>query len=321
MAEDKDYEQDSEAYRKWRSGEDNDRYASSKTPSETGARSGSYSIPKADDEYALPGEEDNSGGGSWLDGDMNWPVIIIVFVVIALVLAAVFAAVISSTEPDTKPSEWPETEGKITYQGNNNTFIGSEYCDDKGEEPVYDDECYKDFIFELDVDVDYIIDSNEYKIKEVVVRVESYTIYELDPNGDGIYEKQEEYYREFKNYWNEEATNGTLSINSTVIVKYNPEDPQDGYSFAKVPDDPLGFVGWFMVCCGGLFCIPIIIGGIILSWAQRATSMDGGYRRNRWRSFGGFGNNNRRHGSGSGARRRGSRGSGGGPRKSGGRRR
>ena len=46
MAEDEDYEQDSEAYRKWRSGEDNDRYASSKTPSETGARSGSYTAPK-----------------------------------------------------------------------------------------------------------------------------------------------------------------------------------------------------------------------------------------------------------------------------------
>ena len=38
MAEDDDYSQDSEAYRKWRSGEDNDRYASSKTPTETGAK-------------------------------------------------------------------------------------------------------------------------------------------------------------------------------------------------------------------------------------------------------------------------------------------
>ena len=50
MAEDEDYEQDSEAYRKWRSGEDNDRYASSKTPSETGARSGSYTTPKSEND-------------------------------------------------------------------------------------------------------------------------------------------------------------------------------------------------------------------------------------------------------------------------------
>ena len=61
MAEDEDYEQDSEAYRKWRSGEDNDRYASSKTPSETGARSGSYTTPKSEnDEYTPPDEDDNS---------------------------------------------------------------------------------------------------------------------------------------------------------------------------------------------------------------------------------------------------------------------
>ena len=60
MAEDEDYEQDSEAYRKWRSGEDNDRYASSKTPSETGARSGSYTTPKSEnDEYTPPDEDDN----------------------------------------------------------------------------------------------------------------------------------------------------------------------------------------------------------------------------------------------------------------------
>jgi len=31
LAEDEDLEQDSEAYRKWRSGNDNDKYASSKT--------------------------------------------------------------------------------------------------------------------------------------------------------------------------------------------------------------------------------------------------------------------------------------------------
>ena len=93
MAEDDDYSQDSEAYRKWRSGEDNDRYASSRNPTETGSKSGSYSIPQSNDEYALPGEEDNSRGGSWLDGDISWPAIIAAFLVFALISAVVFAFV------------------------------------------------------------------------------------------------------------------------------------------------------------------------------------------------------------------------------------
>jgi hypothetical protein len=36
LAEDEDIEQNSEEYRKWRSGNDNDKYASSKTPTESG---------------------------------------------------------------------------------------------------------------------------------------------------------------------------------------------------------------------------------------------------------------------------------------------
>ena len=86
MAEDEDLEQDSEAYRKWRSGNDNDKYASSKAPTESGSRSGSYTVPKSEnDEYTLPGEEENSDGKSWLDGDFNWPLIIGAFVIFALI--------------------------------------------------------------------------------------------------------------------------------------------------------------------------------------------------------------------------------------------
>ena len=59
MAEDEDIEQDSDAYKKWRRGNNKDKYASSKTPTETGSKSGSYRIPKDDDdEYALPGEDE-----------------------------------------------------------------------------------------------------------------------------------------------------------------------------------------------------------------------------------------------------------------------
>ena len=110
MAEDEDIELDSEQYRKWRSGDDNDKYASSKTPTETGSKSGSYTIPKDDDEYALPGE---GGGKSWLDSDLNWPMIIAVFVIFAIVASAIVAFAISSGESGSNPSEWPETEGNV----------------------------------------------------------------------------------------------------------------------------------------------------------------------------------------------------------------
>ena len=152
MAEDDDLEQDSDAYKKWRSGNDNDKYASSKTPTESGSRSGSYSAPKSENEkYALPGEEENSGDGSWLDSDMNWPVIIAVFLVFALIISSVFAAVMS-TESDSKPSEWPETEGTIIEQTDSKTFIddnnGEDYCEDENDDGWLDDwECWNDFVF------------------------------------------------------------------------------------------------------------------------------------------------------------------------------
>jgi len=330
LAEDDDIEQDSEAYRKWRSGDDNDKYASSKTPTETGSKSGSYRIPKDDDdEYALPGEDDAGNGKSWLDGDLNWTLIIAGCIIFALVSATIFAFVMASNESDTKPSEWPKTEGVIVYQDNNKADIGSEYCDDKGDEPVYDDECYRDFVFELDVNIEYDIDNKSYIIKEVVVKVESYTIMELDPDGDGIYEKQKEYFENFEEYWNEEAANGTLAINTTVTVTYNPEKHEDGYAFANPPEDPLGFIGWFAICCGGMLCIPIVIVGGIMSWAKRATGMGrhnrgwgpfGGYNRDRGGFFGGNWSGGGRR-SGGGGRRRGSSRGGGGRRTSGGRRR
>ena len=171
MAEDEDLEQDSEAYRKWRSGNDNDKYASSKTPSETGSKSGSYSIPKADDEYALPGEEDNSGGGSWLDGDMNWPVIIAAFLVFALISAVVFATVMSSTESGkSDPSEWPEAEGTIVKQYNVNTFITEEYCEDQNDDGYLDDwECWKDFVYQISLSYNYTLDSGNYTLSEDLV--------------------------------------------------------------------------------------------------------------------------------------------------------
>lgn len=316
MAEDEDIEQDSDEYRKWRSGNDNDKYASSKTPTESGSKSGSYSIPKADDEYALPGNDDNAGGGrgSWLDGDMNWPVLIVVFIALALVIAAVFGAVISSTESDSKPSEWPETEGTIVKQYDVNTFITEEYCEDQNDDGYLDDwECWKDFVYQIGLVYNYTLDSPA----SVALASENYTLNEnieffKSEWIDNIKREGEE--QLFQDFINE--TDERVALNSTVKIVYNPDSPNDAYSeFMDVPKDPLGFVGWFLMCCGGLLCIPIIIAGIVLSWAQRATGMGGGYGRNRWGPFGGFGNNRNR---GNGGNRRATRRSGGTSRSGGG---
>ena len=164
MAEDDDIEQDSEAYRKWRSGDDNDKYASSKTPTETGSKSGSYRIPKDDDdEYALPGEDDAGNGKSWLDEDLNWTLIIAGSIIFALVIATIFAFVMTSNESDTKPSEWPETEGTIIEQTHSKMFIddngGEDYCEDENDDTWFDDwECWNEFVFDIDLTTQYSVD-------------------------------------------------------------------------------------------------------------------------------------------------------------------
>ena len=306
MAEDEDIEQDSEAYRKWRSGNDNDKYASSKAPSETGSKSGTYSIPKAeDDEYALPGEEDRGGGGSWLDGDLNWPLIIAALVIFALISSTIFAFMLSSSEPDSKPSEWPDTEGIIVKQYDVNTFITEEYCEDQNDDEYLDDwECWKDFVYEIGLVYNYTLDSGNYTLNENIEFWESEWVDDIKREGED---------QLFQKFINE--TDERIALNSTVKIIYNPNSPDDAYSeFMDSPDDPLGFVGYFFMCCGGLLCIPIIIVGVIMSWAKNATGMGGYNNRRGWGSFGRFGWNN-----GSGGRnRRGTRRSGGTSRSGGG---
>jgi len=314
LADDEDIEQDSEAYRKWRSGNDNDKYASSKTPSETGSKSGSYSIPKAeDDEYALPGEEDNSGGGSWLDGDMNWPLIIAAIVIFALISSTIVAFMLSSSESDSKPSEWPSAEGIIVKQYDVNTFITDEYCEDQDDDGYLDDwECWKDFVYHIGLVYNYTLDSGNYTLNEHIEFWESAWVDDIKREGE------EQMFQDFIN-----ETDERIALNSTVEIIYNPDSPNDAYSeFMDSPEDPLGFVGYFFMCCGGFLCIPIIIVGIVLSWARNATGMNGGYGRNRWGPFGGFGYNNHRGGGNHRATRRSggtSRSGGGGRSGSGGR--
>ena len=307
MAEDDNYEQDSEAYRKWRSGEDNDRYASSKTPTETGSKSGSYSIPKPNDEYALPGQENDSEGSSWLDGNMNWPAIIAAFLVFALISAVVFATVMSSTESGkSDPSEWPSTEGIIVKQYDVNTFITEEYCEDQNDDGYLDDwECWKDFVYQVGLVYNYTLDSGNYTLNEYIEFWEGEWVDDIKRDGE------EQLFQKFIN-----ETEERIALNSTVKITYNPDAPNDAYSeFMNSPDDPLGFIGYFFMCCGGMLCVPLIIGGVIMSWAKNASGMNEGYGRNRWGPFGGFGYNNNR---GGGRNHRATRRSGGTSRSGGG---
>jgi hypothetical protein len=312
LAEDEDIELDSEQYRKWRSGDDNDKYASSKTPTETGSKSGSYTIPKDDDdEYALPGEDDGSGG-SWLDGDLNWALIIAVFVILTIVASAIAAFALSSGESGSNPSEWPEIEGTIIEQSNSETFIDGEFCEDENEDGWEDDwECWKEFIFVIDLKTQYSVDNNTYQIIDYFEFWEKHRVDVLKQNGG---ENEERLFENFTNYWNEEAANGSISLNSTVGVFYNPENPEEAYSeFSEMPGDPMGFLGYFLMCIAGVMCFPIIIVGIIITQARNAVTGGRGNRVGRWGPFGGgyFGNN-RHHQGGSKRRHTPTRRSGGG---------
>ena len=324
MDEDEDIEQDSDEYRKWRQGDDNDKYASSKTPTETGSKSGSYTIPKDDDdEYALPGEDDGGGGKSWLDGDLNWPIIIAVFVIFAIVTSAIAAFAISSGESKSNPSEWPEIEGTIIEQTNSKMFIadndGEDYCEDENDDGWLDDwECWNEFVFEIDLTTQYSVDKETYQTTEYIEFWEKHRVDDLKEDGG---ENEERLFENFTNYWNEEAANGSISLNSTVGVIYNPESPEEAYSeFSEMPGDPMGFLGYFFMCIAGAMCFPIVIVGIIITQARNAVTGGRDNRMGRWGRFGGYFGNNRHHRSGSTRRHTPTRRSsgGGGSRRSGG---
>ncbi len=302
MAEDEDYEQDSEAYRKWRSGEDNDKYASSKNPTETGSKSGSYSIPKPNKEYKLPGEDDDSR----LNDSFNWSFAIGAFAVLALIVASVFASVIADSEGKDS-SEWPSVEGTISNKFVLDKFVTDEYCEDYNEDGYLDDdECWKDFVYVADLTYSYT-DKNEnnLSLKETVEFWESHWVDIIKTEGE------DKLFQEFVNETEERS-----KINTTVIIFYNPDLPSEAYSeFTFNYEEPLGFVGAFFMCLGGLLCVPIVIGGFVMSWAQRATSNGGDYRGNRWSPFGGSGYNSNR---GAGRNGRAVRRSGGSSRSGGG---
>ena len=293
MAEDDDYSQDSEAYRKWRSGEDNDRYASSKTPSETGARSGSYTTPKSEnDEYTPPDEDDNSEKLPWY----VWAFLIITTIPFLIVAIGSADFQFGDGGSDGKnPSEWPSVEGTIEYTRVEDKFITEEYCEDRNNDGYFDDdECWKDFVYVAEVSYIYTVeDTSDVNGQEgcegcyygeIVELWESHWVDVLKSEGE------DKLFQEFIN-----ATDERLAVNSTVRIFYNPENPGEVYSeFGEVNEDAESV--FFLMGIGAICCFSIVFIGIFIGTAQRISSMREDYELNRRGSFGVFGSDNNRNG-------------------------
>ncbi len=339
MAEDEDYSQDSEAYRKWRSGEDNDRYASSKTPSETGARSGSYTSPKPkNDEYTPPDEDDNSEKLPWY----VWAFLIVTTIPFLIVAIGSADFQFGDGGSDGKnPSEWPSVEGTIEYTRVEDKFITEEYCEDRNDDGYFDDdECWKDFVYVAEVSYIYTVeDTSDINGQEgcegcfygeIVELWESHWVDVLKREGE------DKLFQEFIN-----ASDERLAVNSTVKIFYNPENAGEVYSEFEEVDGDIE-IGFFLIGIGTFCCVAISFMAIFLGIAQRVGSIGEDYGPNRGGSFEVFESDNnlsgrrnsravRRSGgssrsggggrSGSGSRGGGSRSSGGSRSGGGGRRR
>ena len=293
MAEDDDYSQDSEAYRKWRSGEDNDRYASSKTPSETGARSGSYTTPKSEnDEYTPSDEDDNSEKLPWY----VWAFLIITTIPFLIFAIGSADFQFGDGESDGKnPSEWPSVEGTIEYTRVEDKFITEEYCEDRNNDGYFDDdECWKDFVYVAEVSYIYTVENTSYlngqegckdcSFGEIVELWESHWVDVLKREGE------DKLFQEFIN-----ATDERLAVNSTVKIFYNPENAGEAYSeFGEDYEDTES--SFFLMGIGAICCFSIVFIGIFIGIAQRISSMREDYELNRRGSFGAFGSDNNRVG-------------------------
>ena len=293
MAEDDDYSQDSEAYRKWRSGEDNDRYASSRTPSETGARSGSYTTPKSEnDENTLADEDDNSEKLPWY----VWAFLIITTIPFLIVAIGSADFQFGDGGSDGKnPSEWPSVEGTIEYIRVEDKFITEEYCEDRNDDGYFDDdECWKDFVYVAEVSYIYTVENTSYlngqegckdcSFGEIVELWESHWVDVLKREGE------DKLFQEFIN-----ATDERLAVNSTVKIFYNPENAGEAYSeFGEYYEDTES--AFFLMGIGAICCFSIVFIGIFIGTAQRISSMREDYELNGRGSFGVFGSDNNRNG-------------------------
>ena len=305
MAEDDDYSQDSEAYRKWRSGEDNDRYASSKTPSETGARSGSYTTPKSENDENTVEEEGNDSRElpRWA-----WAVIFIPTLIFVIIASGAIDLQFGDGGTDgTNPSEWPSVEGTIENTFVYEQFITEEYCEDINDDGYFDDdECWKEFVYIAEVSYFYTVDDtsdvNGQEGCEGCFHVDIVELWESHWVDVLKREGEDKLFQEFIN-----ATDERLAVNSTVKIFYNPENAGEAYSEFEVAGEAYGeFVelnedaesGFILTGFGAIFCstMAIVLTGIFLGTVQRIRGIGEDYELNRGGSFGVFESDNNRSG-------------------------
>ena len=196
MDEDGDIEQDSDEYRKWRQGDDNDQYASSRTPTETGARSGEYKLPSSTDTPIS--SSDDQGGDS---GDRNFGIAIVVAAILVIGTGIIGLYLFAGSGEET--ASWPTTEGSVSETYYTDGWV--EECDDENDDGYEDDwECYDVFWCKIDVSYNFTAEERKYFGSEAI-------------EGD---------YGESKCPTELE---GKYAINATVTVHYNSDDPNENY--------------------------------------------------------------------------------------------
>ena len=272
MAEDEDIELDSEEYRKWRQGDDNDQYASSRTPTETGASSGEYKIPLSTDTPIS--SSDNQGGDS---GDRNFWIAIVVaaILVIGTGIIGIFLFMSSAEEV----ASWPTTEGSVSETYYIDGWV--EECDDENDDGYEDDwECHDVFWCKIDVSYNFTVEAKEYSSSEEGI--------------DGNY-GEDTCQTELENKY---------QINGPVTVHYDPENPAINY----IENPPSS--GLAMLFCVIPFVIILVIVATFAAMGRFTGHSDPfsrgfanrGWNRRRGFGFGGFG---RRGGWGRSGRRSG----------------
>ena len=250
MAEDEDIEQDSDEYRKWRQGDDNDQYASSRTPTETGARSGEYKLPPSTDTPI--GSSDGQGGDS---GDRNFWIAIVVAAILVIGTGIIGLYLFASSGEET--ASWPTTEGYVSETYYTDGWV--EECDDENDDGYEDDwECYDVFWCKIEVSYNFTVEERKYFGSESGI--------------DGHYGESK----------CQTELEGKYAVNATVTVHYNSDDPNENYI-----ENPPGSGLAIMLCVIPIILIVVAIA--VFAQRMQAASGVSPLRRRGFGGFGMFG--------------------------------
>ncbi len=256
MAEDEDIEQDSEEYRKWRQGDDNEQYASSRTPTETGARSGEYKIPPNTDTPIS--SSDDQGGDS---GDRNFWIAIVVAAILVIGTGIIGISLLMGSGEDT--ANWPTTEGYVSETYYTDGWV--EECDDENDDGYEDDwECYDIFWCKIEVSYNFTVEERKYFGSEGGI--------------DGHYGESK----------CQTELEGKYAVNATVTVHYNSDDPNENYI-----ENPPGGSGYaILVCIMPIIIIAIafaVFRGVTQGYSNHSYGRFSPFRRRGFSGFGMFG--------------------------------